>query len=142
LRYANVYGPRQSALGEAGVVAIFANKLLAGEAPTIHGSGDQTRDFVFVGDVVLANVAAIEKDLVGAYNVGTGVETAVTALYESVRAAVGSPLQAHRGPPKPGEQRRSSLDAGALMRDAGWQPLTVLDEGVRTTVEWLRSRRR
>jgi UDP-glucose 4-epimerase len=138
LRYANVYGPRQNPHGEAGVVAIFANKLLAGENPVINGSGEQTRDFVFVGDVVQANVLALEKDLTGAYNVGTGVETSVNTLYDSIRRAVGSGGPAPHAPGKPGEQLRSSLDSGALVRATGWKPATPLDTGIAATVEYFR----
>ncbi len=142
LRYANVYGPRQNAHGEAGVVAIFVDKFLAGEAPTIHGKGGQTRDFVFVGDVVRANLAALEHDLTGAYNVGTGVETSVNALCESIRSAVGTSVVPVHGPGKPGEQLRSSLDASALTRATGWKPATALADGIRATVEYFRAARR
>ncbi|HEX4511931.1 MAG TPA: NAD-dependent epimerase/dehydratase family protein [Polyangiaceae bacterium] len=142
LRYANVYGPRQNAHGEAGVIAIFVEKFLAGGAPTIHGKGEQTRDFVFVGDVVRANLAALEHDLTGAYNVGTGVETSVNALCEAIRAAVGTSLVAAHGPGKPGEQLRSSLDASALTRATGWKPETALADGIRATVEDFRAAKR
>ncbi|MBM4363166.1 MAG: NAD-dependent epimerase/dehydratase family protein, partial [Deltaproteobacteria bacterium] len=134
LRYANVYGPRQNAEGEAGVVAIFSRKLLAGAAGTIYGTGEQTRDFVFVGDVVRANLAALERDLTGAYNVGTGVETSVNALYDGVCRAVGRELAPLSAPGKLGEQLRSCLDAGALRRAAGWSPATSLDAGLAATV--------
>lgn len=139
LRYANVYGPRQNAHGEAGVIAIFVDKFLAGGVPTIHGKGEQTRDFVFVGDVVRANLAALEHDLTGAYNVGTGVETSVNVLCESIRAAVGTSLAPVHGPGKPGEQRRSSLDATALTRATGWKPATALADGIQATVEYFRA---
>jgi UDP-glucose 4-epimerase len=142
LRYANVYGPRQNAHGEAGVVAIFASRLLAGEAPSINGDGGQTRDFVYVGDVVRANVIALEKDLVGSFNVGTGVETSVNALYDCIRRAAGSELQATRGPGKPGEQLRSSLDASALERATGFRPKTLLEDGIRETVAYFRTQAR
>jgi UDP-glucose 4-epimerase len=138
LRYANVYGPRQNAHGEAGVVAIFASRLLAGETPTINGKGEQTRDFVFVDDVVRANVAALEKDLVGAFNVGTGVETSVNQLYDAIRRAAGSSIEASRGPEKPGEQLRSSLDSSKLENAAGFRPRTPLDTGIAATVEYFR----
>src|SRR5262249_3535876 len=133
LRYANVYGPRQSPHGEAGVVAIFARKLLSGVVPVINGDGAQTRDFVYVGDVVRANVLALEKELSGSYNVGTGVETSVVALYDSIRRAAGSELAAKHAPAKTGEQMRSSLDAGLLERATGFRPRTPLDEGIRAT---------
>jgi UDP-glucose 4-epimerase len=138
LRYANVYGPRQSPHGEAGVVAIFARKLLSGVVPVINGDGSQTRDFVYVGDVVRANILALEKELSGAYNVGTGVETSVITLYDSIRRAAGSDVAAKHAPAKLGEQMRSSLDASALERATGFRPRTTLDEGIRATVEYFR----
>ncbi len=139
LRYANVYGPRQSPHGEAGVVAIFARKLLSGEVPVINGDGSQTRDFVFVGDVARANVLALEKDLTGSYNVGTGIETSVLELYDSIRRAAGSSVQPKHAPAKLGEQMRSSLDAGLLERHTGFRPRTPLDDGIRATVDYFRS---
>lgn len=140
LRFANVYGPRQNPHGEAGVVAIFVKRLLAGEMPTIHGTGEQTRDFVFVGDVVRANLLSLEHDLLGAFNVGTGIETSVNTLYEAIRRAVGTDIQAMHGPAKPGEQARSSLDSRALSKATGWRPETSLDEGIVKTVDYFRAR--
>jgi UDP-glucose 4-epimerase len=140
LRYANVYGPRQNPHGEAGVVAIFVNKLTAGETPVINGAGEQTRDFVFVGDVVAANVLSLEKDLVGEYNVGTGVETSVNTLYDSIRRAMGSSTAAKHVPAKPGEQQRSCLDTTALQKATGWRPATPLDTGIRATVDYFATR--
>ncbi len=142
LRFANVYGPRQNPHGEAGVVAIFVDRLLAGQTPTINGDGKQTRDFVFVGDVVRANVLALEKDVTGALNVGTGVETSVNEIYEAIRVAVGTETQAIHGPGKPGEQARSCLDAAALERAVGFRPSTPLAEGIGRTVEYFRAARR
>jgi UDP-glucose 4-epimerase len=139
LRYANVYGPRQNAHGEAGVIAIFVNKLLAGNTPVINGSGEQTRDFVFVEDVVRANVLALEKDLTGPYNVGTGVETSVNTLYEALRVAAGTEIRAEHVPSKPGEQMRSCLDASKLEKAAGFRPKTPLADGVAKTVAYFRS---
>ena len=139
LRYANVYGPRQSPHGEAGVVAIFARKLLKGEVPIINGDGGQTRDFVFVGDVVRANVLAVEKDLAGSFNVGTGVETSVNELYDAIRRAAGSNLEAKHVPAKLGEQMRSSLDASLLERQTGFRPRTSLDDGLKATVDYFRT---
>jgi UDP-glucose 4-epimerase len=141
LRYANVYGPRQNPFGEAGVVAIFAHKLLSGEAPTIYGTGEQTRDFVYVGDVVRANVLALERNLVGSYNVGTGVEASVNTIYGEIRRAARSGLEPMRAPAKPGEQMRSSLDSAKLERETGWKPLTGLSLGLDQTVEDFRRRR-
>jgi UDP-glucose 4-epimerase len=140
LRYANVYGPRQNPHGEAGVVAIFTNRLLRGEVPTINGDGTQTRDYVFIGDVVRANVLALEKDLSGHYNVGTGIETSVNSLYEAIRDAVGVGVEAKRGPAKAGEQLRSCLDAKALEQATGFRPRTPLADGIKATVEYFRRR--
>lgn len=142
LRFANVYGPRQNPHGEAGVVAIFVDRLLAGQTPTINGDGAQTRDFVFVADVVRANLLALEKDVTGALNVGTGVETSVNELYDAIRVAVGTETKAVHGPGKPGEQARSCLDAGALERALGFRPSTPLAEGIGRTVEYFRAARR
>ena len=115
LRYANVYGPRQNTKGEAGVIAIFADRLLRGERVTINGSGDQTRDFVFVSDVVAANMAVTERpELTGAYNVGTGIETSVNTLYAEMAKILGVSAPAHHGPAKAGEQMRSVLDGSLL----------------------------
>jgi UDP-glucose 4-epimerase len=141
LRFANVYGPRQSPHGEAGVVAIFAGKLLSGEVPVIFGTGEQTRDFVFVGDVVKANLLALEKDLTGAYNIGTGVETSVLEIYDSIRRAAGSSSPPKHAAAKVGEQMRSCLDAGRLERATGFRPRTPLDEGVSATVDYFRKLR-
>jgi len=139
LRYANIYGPRQSAKGEAGVVAIFLSLLLTGKTPVINGDGGQTRDYVYVGDVVAANVAALESSFVGPVNIGTGVETDVVAIFQHLRAAVGSQVQACHGPTKPGEQRRSCLDARHAGQVLGWRPQMVLAEGLRRTAEHYRA---
>jgi UDP-glucose 4-epimerase len=139
MRYANVYGPRQDPHGEAGVVAIFTQKLLRGEAPTIHGDGRQTRDYLYVGDVVRANVALAEHAFCGALNFGTGVETDVCHLFEHIRAACGSSLQASHGPGKPGEQRRSAISPALAKRVLGWEPTTLLRDGIAETVRFFRS---
>ena len=139
LRYANIYGPRQSTKGEAGVVAIFLSLLLSGKTPVINGDGGQTRDYVYVGDVVAANVAALESSFVGPINIGTGVETDVVAIFQHLRAAVGSQIQARHGPTKTGEQRRSCLDARHAGQVLGWRPQMVLAEGLRRTAEHYRA---
>jgi UDP-glucose 4-epimerase len=141
LRYANVYGPRQNPHGEAGVVAIFSERLLAGEPCTIHGTGRQTRDFVFGPDVARANLLAAERDLEGPINIGTGVETDVNRLYALLARAAGSTAAARQGEAKPGEQLRSSVDPRRAAELLGWRPTVGLEEGLRTTVEWFRSRR-
>jgi UDP-glucose 4-epimerase len=138
LRYANVYGPRQRKDGEAGVVAIFAGALLDGQQARINGTGEQTRDYVFVGDVVRANMAASELDLDGIYNVGTGVETTVNALYSGICRALGVEAKAEHGPAKAGEQLRSVLDGNKLRSIAGLPEPVTLDEGLQQTVAWLR----
>jgi UDP-glucose 4-epimerase len=141
LRYANVYGPRQNAHGEAGVVAIFANRLLAGEPVTINGSGEQRRDFVFVGDVVRANMAATEGALSGAYNVGTGVETSVNEIYVLMTSILGIDRAPNRAPAKAGEQLRSVIDATKLRDATGMADFVTLREGMEQTLEWFRARR-
>jgi UDP-glucose 4-epimerase len=138
LRYANVYGPRQSAKGEAGVVAIFLTLLLAGKTPVINGDGGQTRDYVYVGDVVAANVNVLESSFVGPVNIGTGVETDVITLYHHLRQALGSEIQAVHGPAKAGEQRRSSLDARRATAVLGWRPQVALADGLQRTAEYYR----
>ena len=140
LRYANVYGPRQNPHGEAGVVAIFAGRLLAGDACTIFGDGGQTRDFVFVDDVVDAFVRAAERGGGLLMNVGTGAETSVNDLYASIAGQAGSSLPAAYAPPRPGELARSALDPGRAAIHLGWKPWTTLDEGCRATLDWFRSR--
>jgi UDP-glucose 4-epimerase len=140
LRYANVYGERQNPHGEAGVVAIFLNRLLAGEAPTINGDGLQTRDYVHVSDVVRANLAAAGLPGFHIYNVGTGVETSVVDLYQELARAVGSDLQAKHGPGKPGEQQRSSVDAGLIRRELGLPEPLPLREGLARTAAWFREK--
>ncbi len=134
LRYANVYGPRQDPHGEAGVVAIFCEKLLRGEAPRINGDGKQTRDYVFVDDLVRANVAALDAAHVGAVNVGTGRETDVVALAAKLVALSGKPLASQHGPAKAGEQRRSVIDPSLAKQVLGWEPRVALDEGLATHV--------
>ena len=139
LRYANVYGPRQSSGGEAGVVAIFTARLLARERPTINGDGAQTRDYVFVDDVVRANLAALGSDYVGGVNIGTGRETDVMTLCRLLTAAVGTGVEAVHGPAKAGEQRRSCLDFDLARRVLGWQPVVDIEEGLGRTVGYYRA---
>ena len=138
LRYANVYGPRQSTMGEAGVVAIFLSMLLSGKTPIINGDGRQTRDYVYVADVVAANVAALESTFVGQINIGTGAETDVVTIYEHLREAIGSETKAQHGPAKTGEQRRSCLDAGRAAEILGWRPQMALRDGLQRTAAYYR----
>lgn len=141
LRYANVYGPRQSPHGEAGVVAIFASRMLAGQVPTINGTGKQTRDYVYVGDVAAANMAALDHSESDVFNVGTAIETDVNQLAESIRKAVGTATEPVHGPGKPGEQLRSVVDWAKAKRLLKWSPTVPLDEGITRTVEWFRKQR-
>jgi UDP-glucose 4-epimerase len=136
LRYANVYGPRQDPHGEAGVVAIFGQRLLAREPAIINGDGEQTRDFVYVEDVVRANVLAVTTDLHGIYNVGTGIETSVNTLYAYLAKHSGATDAPRHGPPKAGEQRRSVLDSRKLQTATSWRPTVSIDEGLRRTVAY------
>jgi UDP-glucose 4-epimerase len=142
LRYANVYGPRQNPHGEAGVVAIFLDRLLAGRQATINGDGRQTRDYVFVGDVVRANLAVIGLPGFRTYNIGTGFETDVNVLFELIRGAVGGGPPADHGPAKPGEQLRSSISAGLIEEELGLRVGTPLDQGLRATADWFREQHR
>ena len=136
LRYANVYGPRQNPHGEAGVVAIFCSQLLSGKQPTIFGDGKQTRDFVYVGDVVRANQLALEHGLVGAYNVGTGVETSVVQLYDLIREALEGNEKAVFAPAKTGEQQRSCIAVEKLQAATGWMPQVDLPVGLKKTAQF------
>lgn len=140
LRYANVYGPRQNPHGEAGVVAIFTEKLLRGEQPIIHGDGLQTRDYVYVGDLVRANLLALESDYCGPLNLGTGRETDVNSLFHLLRQITGVTAAERHGPPKPGEQRRSCIDSTLAERVLGWRAEVELNQGLERTVEFFRSR--
>jgi UDP-glucose 4-epimerase len=139
LRYANVYGPRQNPEGEAGVVAIFAGRMLRGEQPLINGDGKQTRDYVFVGDVVRANVLALDQDECNVYNVGTGMETDVNKLFHHVRSLTGSRCEEQHGEAKPGEQLRSVLSYGKIERELAWRPGLSIEEGLGKTVDYFKS---
>jgi len=140
LRYANVYGPRQNPHGEAGVVAIFAARLLRGESVTINGDGTQTRDYVHVRDVVAANVAAVEHgELHGSFNVGTGIEVSVNKLYAAMIGVLGLDLQPQHGAAKVGEQMRSVIDGTRLRAIAGLPEPVALEQGLVDTLQWFRA---
>jgi UDP-glucose 4-epimerase len=139
LRYANVYGPRQDPHGEAGVVAIFARRLLSGETARINGDGKQTRDFVYVGDVSEANARALTSDAVGSFNVGTGVETDINTIFQLLKRLAGNNQAEVHGPPMPGEQRRSVIDARKIEKVMGWRPQTSLEAGLDATVRYFRA---
>jgi UDP-glucose 4-epimerase len=136
LRYANVYGPRQNPHGEAGVVAIFTGEMLGGGQPIINGSGEQTRDYVYVGDVVQANLAALDHEGSGTFNVGTGRETSVNELFRMLRAETGVDIEETHGPAKPGEQQRSVLGYERAQHDLGWAPQVSIEDGLARTVDW------
>jgi UDP-glucose 4-epimerase len=140
LRYANVYGPRQNPHGEAGVVAIFLDRLLSGREAVINGDGLQTRDYVYVADIVAANLAALGRPGFSIYNVGTARETTVVELYTRLASEVGVSLPATHGPAKPGEQRRSCITSEAIARDLGVRVATPIEEGVAKTAAWFASR--
>ncbi|MBN1299077.1 MAG: NAD-dependent epimerase/dehydratase family protein [Actinobacteria bacterium] len=136
LRYANIYGPRQDPLGEAGVVAIFSNKFIQGSCPVINGDGKQTRDYVFVKDAVDANVRAIESKFSGALNIATSQETNVNELFYMLRQISGKSIKETHGPAKPGEQYRSVLDYGLANKVLGWKPSVPIIEGLKITYQW------
>src|SRR5690606_36348342 len=143
LRYSNVYGPRQDPHGEAGVVAIFSTRLLRGEPLTIFGDGEQTRDYVYVGDVVAANLLLTDLSLPRstalddrAFNVGTGIETSVNELARTLADAAGCPLDVRYASARPGELLHSSLSTDKLRRH-GWAPRTPLHEGLGATFQWI-----
>lgn len=147
LRYSNVFGPRQDPHGEAGVVAIFCNRLLSGERMTVFGDGKQTRDYVFVRDVVAANMAVSELDLpdeqgldARAFNVGTGKGTSVNELADVLERIAGTSQPRDHQSERPGELRHSTLDA-SLLRSRGWSPAFTLEEGLRETYEFIRETR-
>ncbi len=139
LRYANVYGPRQNPHGEAGVVAIFSERLLKGQTCVVNGTGEQTRDFVFGPDVARANLLAATGDVEGPVNIGTGIETDVNRLYALLARAAGVERPAEHAPAKPGEQMRSSVDPARAAKVLGWRPAVPLEEGLRRTVDWFRA---
>jgi UDP-glucose 4-epimerase len=139
LRYANVYGPRQNPHGEAGVIAIFAEKMLNGEQPVIYGDGDQTRDFIYVGDVVASNRAALTKNGYGVYNIGTGVETSINDIFGHLKQLTGSECEQQHAPGKPGEQRRNALGSNKAKEELNWSADTDISDGLKQTVDWYKS---
>ncbi|MGC8594696.1 MAG: NAD-dependent epimerase/dehydratase family protein [Candidatus Kryptoniota bacterium] len=140
LRYANIYGPRQNPHGEAGVVAIFASKMLAGEQPVINGDGKQTRDYTFVGDVVRANLLALDYNGSEIFNIGTGKETDVNHLFLKLRELTHSQCEEKHGAAKAGEQMRSVIDYSKAERMLGWKPEVSLENGLKITVEYFRNK--
>jgi UDP-glucose 4-epimerase len=137
LRYGNVYGPRQDPHGEAGVVAIFFNALLAGDTPKVFGDGSQTRDYVYVGDVARATLAAAGRDG-SVYNVGTGRETSVVELLELCQRIAGTSYEPSFQPARPGELQRAVVDPSRAVDELGWRPERSLEEGLRETWEFFK----
>ncbi|HEU5142771.1 MAG TPA: NAD-dependent epimerase/dehydratase family protein [Solirubrobacterales bacterium] len=140
LRLGNVYGPRQDPLGEAGVIAIFCGRLLSGELPTVYGDGRQTRDYVYVGDVVAAMLAAADGDATGSVNIGAGVETDVLELAARL-AELGrrDDFEPELAPPRAGEVQRISIDPARAERELGWRAETSVVDGLRLTLDSLRT---
>jgi UDP-glucose 4-epimerase len=139
LRYSNIYGPRQNPEGEAGVVAIFTRQMLQGERPTIFGKGDKTRDYVYVADVVMANLLAMEKSINGVYNISTGVETSDQEMFDLLAELTGYQGNPHYAPVRKGEIYRICLDCSKAQKEIGWQPQFLLREGLKETVNYYRS---
>jgi len=136
LRLANVYGPRQNSKGEAGVVAIFCDKMLEGKQPIINGNGKQTRDFVYVDDVVEASILAMKSKKSGIYNIGTGKETDINTIFRKLKKLTASNCKKVHGPAKPGEQKRSCLDYSKAKRELGWRPEYSVERGLEEVVRW------
>jgi len=140
LRFANVYGPRQDWGSTGGVLAIFAQRMLKNKPIVINGDGKQTRDYVYVSDVVRAVVLAANKPLVGIVNIGTGKELSVNAIFRTLKKVTGSELPERHGPGKVGEVARSALDARLAYRSLGWKPKVSFEDGVKKTVDWFKKR--
>jgi UDP-glucose 4-epimerase len=138
LRYANVYGPRQNFRGEAGVVAIFIQKMLTGEQPVINGDGLNSRDYVFIADVIKANILALGDKISGIYNIGTGVEKDVNFIFNTLKSQLGNDCPEIHAEPKSGEQRRSVISYEKIQKLHGWKPDYSIEEGLKLTVESFR----
>lgn len=137
LRYANVYGPRQNPKGEAGVIAIFADKMLDNEPIEIYGDGEQTRDFIFVKDVVMANLAALSSEQRGTYNIGSGKEVSINEITEKLKQIIGSKSEITHGPAKV-EQKNSCLSIERARLDLDFEPITDMLSGLKQTVEFIK----
>lgn len=138
LRYANVYGPRQNFLGEAGVVAIFIHKMLTNGQPVINGDGFNTRDYVYVSDVVDANLIALKEDCSGIFNIGTGIEHNVNFIFSKLKELTASQCLEVHGEPKAGEQRRSVISFKKIQNAFGWQPKVDFEKGLAMTVDYFK----
>ena len=135
LRYGNVYGPRQDPLGEAGVVAIFCGKLLGGQRPTCSATASQTRDYVFVGDVISANLLAADSNSTGSFNIGTGRETSVLDIVDALSPHAAASFDPELAPERPGEVRDIALDAARAKGELGWQAEVSIEDGLERTLE-------
>ncbi|MBU1349887.1 MAG: NAD-dependent epimerase/dehydratase family protein [Patescibacteria group bacterium] len=140
LRYANVYGPRQNSQGEAGVIAIFAEKILKKQQLIINGNGKQTRDFVFVDDVVNANILGLKNNKTGSYNVGTGVETDINQIIQKLVQITGIRIKEKHQSAKIGEQLKSCLSFAKIKKEFGWRPRFNLDKELKKTIKWFRQK--
>lgn len=139
LRLANAYGPRQALRGGyAGVISVFTRQMLAGEKIIIYGTGKQTRDYVFVSDIVRAHMLAMEKSVTGTFNIGTGIQTSVNTIFQKIKRLTGSKQKEEHGPACKGEVTRSALDARKAAKELGWKPEVSLEEGLKKTVLWFR----
>ncbi|MEA2483293.1 MAG: UDP-glucose 4-epimerase [Thermoleophilaceae bacterium] len=139
LRYGNVYGPRQDPLGEAGVIAIFCGKLIEGQKPTVFGAGTQTRDYVYVGDVVAANLAASGSEAHGAFNIGTGRQTSVLDIVDALAKLGDGDFEAEMAPERAGEVQHIALDYTRAREQLGFEPKVELDEGLELTLQSVRA---
>ena len=138
LRYSNVYGPRQNPLGEAGVVAIFTERLLTDKESIINGDGKQTRDFIFVEDVVKANLLALDYPQSDIFNIGTGIETDINSIFRILKEEIGSKQGENHGPTVPGDLKRNALDYARAEKFLGWKPKYDLKKGISITVDYFR----
>jgi UDP-glucose 4-epimerase len=140
LRYGNVYGPRQDPNGEAGVISIFIGKFIAGQGVRIDSDGEQTRDYVFVGDVARANVLALERGGAGCYVIGTGRKTSVNDVYRALAEITGFSAPVTFAPKRPGDVRDAQFDSSLARRELGWLPTTTLRQGLEATYNYFLER--
>ncbi|MCM8776831.1 MAG: NAD-dependent epimerase/dehydratase family protein [Candidatus Omnitrophica bacterium] len=138
LRYGNVYGPRQNAHAEAGVVAIFSTSIIEGKTPIVFGDGQQTRDFVYIDDVIRANITMMESPVTGIFNVGTGKETSVNQIFDYIKSASGRDIRNVHTDPKKGEIKRSCLSPEKIFRMTGWKAEVDIREGIKKTFDWFK----
>lgn len=139
LRFANVYGSRQNSRGEAGVIAIFCDKMINGGESLINGDGKQTRDFVFIEDIIRVNVLGVQKNKNGIFNIGTGVETDINDIFRKLKGLFNLEIKEIHAPEKQGEQKRSCLDSKKAKVELGWQPKYSLNKGLKKTLEWFKT---